>query len=155
MIVQVLEHLEIIGAGGMAAIQQLHQQGVVALGLKVAVDEVIPALTVRIAYFGVAIAGQVHKIAAVHLIKVDGSRFARRGRNAGQVFAAAQLVDEAGFAHVGAAGETDLRAVTVGQLAGNTIAGHKIRFVVIHKSFPFLSADGTGLGLFCSLGHGG
>ena len=34
---------------GMAAVQQLHQQGAVAPGLKVAVDEVIPARTLRIA----------------------------------------------------------------------------------------------------------
>ena len=121
--------------------------------LEVAVDEVVPALAVGVADLGVAIAGQVHKIAVVHRIEIDGGRFARCAGHTGQIFAVAQLVDEAGLAHVGAAGEAQLRAVTVRQLAGNAIAGDKICFVVVHSCTPF-SADGTRLGLLGRLRDG-
>ena len=103
MIVQILQHLQVICAGGMAAVDELHQQGMMPGSLKIAVDEVIPALTVRIADLGIAIAGQIHKIAVVHLIEVDGGRFARCTGYTGKVLAVAQLVDEAGLAHVGTA----------------------------------------------------
>ena len=103
MVVQILQHLQVIRAGGMAAVDELHQQGMMPGGFKIAVDEVIPALTVRIADLGIAIAGQIHKIAVVHLIEVDGGRFARCTGHAGKVLAVAQLVDEAGLAHVGTA----------------------------------------------------
>ena len=132
---QVAQHLLIVGAGGVAAVQQLHQQGVVAGCFKVAVDEVVPALTVGVAHLGVAVAGQVHKVAVVHRIEIDGGRFARRTGHAGKVFAAAQLIDEAGFAHVGPPRKAQLRAVALGQLAGNAVAGNEISFVVIHGAF--------------------
>ena len=103
--------------------------------LEVAVDEVIPALAVGVAHFGIAVARQVHKVAVVHRIEVDGSRFARRTGHARQIFAAAQLVDQAGFAHVGAPRKAQLRAVTLGQLAGNAIAGNKICFIEDHGVF--------------------
>ena len=53
--------------------------------LKVAVDEVVPALTVGVAHLGVAVAGQVHKVAVVHRIEIDGGRFARRTGHAGKI----------------------------------------------------------------------
>ena len=53
---QILQHLQVIRAGGMAAVDELYQQGMMPGGLKIAVDEVIPALTVRIADLGIAIA---------------------------------------------------------------------------------------------------
>ena len=61
MIVQILQHLQVICAGGMAAVDELHQQGMMPGSLKIAVDEVIPALTVRIADLGIAIAGRSTK----------------------------------------------------------------------------------------------
>ena len=65
--------------------------------------EVIPALAVRIADLGITIAGQIHKITVVYLIEIDGGRFSRRTGHTGKVLAVAQLVDEAGLAHVGTA----------------------------------------------------
>ena len=103
MVVQILQHLQVICAGGMAAVDELHQQGMMPGGLKIAVDEVIPALAVRIADLGITIAGQIHKITVVYLIEIDGGRFARCTGHAGKVLAVAQLVDEAGLAHVGTA----------------------------------------------------
>ena len=44
-------------------------------------------------------------------------------------------VHQAGFAHVGAAGEAQLRAVALGQLAGNAVACNEIRFVIVHGAF--------------------
>ena len=147
---QILEHLKIIRAGGVAAVDELDQQGVVAGRFEVAVDQVIPTLTVGVADLGVAVAGQIHKIAVIHRIKVDGGRFARRAGDAGQILAAAQLVDQAGLAHVGPARKAQFRAVTFGQLAGNAVTGDKVRFVIVHRVAP-LSTDRTGLGLLCGL----
>src|SRR5699024_1061128 len=101
-------------------------------GAKSAVDQIVPALAAGFADLGVTVAGQVHKIAVVHLVKVDGGRLARRAGHPGQVFAVAQLIDEAGLAHVGPAREADLRPAAVGQLAGNAVACQKSRFVVVH-----------------------
>ena len=50
MVVEVVQHLDVVGAGGVTAVDELDQQGVVALGLEVAVDEVVPALTVGVAH---------------------------------------------------------------------------------------------------------
>ena len=47
--------------------------------VKIAVDQVVPALTVGVAHLGVAVAGQIHKIAVVHRIEIDGGRFAPTG----------------------------------------------------------------------------
>ena len=92
-----------------------------ALSLEVAVDEVVPALTVGVAHLGVAVAGQIHKIAVVHRIEIDGGRFARCTGHAGKVFAAAQLIDQAGFAHIGPPRKAQFRAVALGQLAGRCV----------------------------------
>ena len=151
---QIPQHLQVVGTGGVAAVHQLHQQGVVPGGLKVAVDQVIPAFPVGVADLSVAVARQVHKIAVIHRIEVDGGRLARGAGHTGQVFAAAQLVDQAGFAHVGPPRKTQLRAVTLGQLAGNAVAGNKISFVEDHGGFlSVLSAHRAGLGLFGSRRH--
>ena len=77
MVVQILQHLQIVCAGGVAAVDELHQQGVVAGCLEVAVDEVVPALAVGVADLSVAIAGQVHKIAVVPGVLDTRARFLR------------------------------------------------------------------------------
>ena len=84
---------------------------------------------------------QVHEVAVIHRVEVDGSRLARRAGHAGEILAVAELIDEAGFAYVGAAGEAQLRAVALGQLAGNAVACNEIRFVIVHSFAPFVSAD--------------
>ena len=117
----------------MAAVQQLHQHIQRAVRFKIAVDQLIPALTVRIGHLGVTIAGQVHKIGGIHTVKVDGCRFARRCADARQIFAVAQPVDQAGFAHVGTAGKDKFRAVAFRQLAGKAIGCLKFTAIIIHK----------------------
>ena len=133
MEVQVFHHLHIVRAGGMAAVQQLHQHIQRAVRFKIAVDQLVPALTVRIGHLGVTIAGQVHEVGGIHTVKVDGCRFARRCADARQIFAVAQPVDQAGFAHVGTAGKDKFRAVAFRQLAGKAIGCLKFTAIIIHK----------------------
>ena len=117
MVVQVFQHLDIIGAGGMAAVQQLHQQADRAVRLKVAVDQLVPAVALGVGHLGIAVAGQIDKVRRVNAVKIDGRGLAGGGADARQIFAVAQLVDQARLAHVASAGKHDLRAVAFGQLA--------------------------------------
>src|SRR5699024_3051670 len=72
----------------------------------------------------------------------DGGRLARRAGHPGQVFAVAQLVVEAGLAHVGPARGADLRPSSVGQLAGNAVPCQRRRSVVVAVLSLQLAAGG-------------
>ena len=75
---QIFQHLHVIRAGCMAAIQKMHQKAYCPVRLEIAVNQLIPAGPVRIGYLGIAIPGQIHKIGSIRLIKIDGGRFTGR-----------------------------------------------------------------------------
>ena len=116
----------------MAAVQQLDKQADGTIRLKIAVDQIVPPLALGVGDLGVAVAGQVNKVSRINAVEVDGCRFARRGADAGQLLAVAELIDEARFADVGAARKYDFRAVTVRQLAGQTVGREEFAVVVVH-----------------------
>jgi hypothetical protein len=138
VVVQVLKHLHIVSAGRVAAVQQLDKQADGTIRLKIAVDQIVPPLALGVGDLGVAVAGQVNKVGRINAVEVDGCRFARRGADAGQLLAVAELIDEARLADVGAARKYDFRAVTVRQLAGQTVGREEFAVVVVHGcSFMF------------------
>ena len=130
---QILQHLHVVGTGSVAAVQQLHQQADAAVVLEIGIDQLVPAFALGVGDLGVAVAGQVHKVGLIYFIKVDGGRFAWGSADAGQFAAVAQLIDEAGFSHIGAAGKNDLRPVAVRQLAGQAVGCEKFAVIVVHS----------------------
>ena len=132
MVRQILQHHFIVGAGGMAAVQQLHQQRTSPSALEIAVDEFIPALPFALRHLGVAVTRQIDQIDAAHRIKVDGSRLARRAAHARQAFTVAQLIDQRGLSHIRAPGKNNLRAVPFRQLRRKAVGRLELGFRRIH-----------------------
>ncbi len=78
------------------------------------------------AYARVAVAGQVHKVQTVDIVKVDSGRLARATRDLGELLALKKPVEQRRLAHVGAPGKRDLGPRGGRQLLGGAVGRLKL-----------------------------
>ena len=99
--------------------------------LKVAGEEVGPALLLLLGDLGKAVAGEVDKADAVDVKEVDVRGLARGARDLDQTLAVEELVEQGGLAHVGAAGNGDLGRGRGGKLRHGAVRGLEARGLVV------------------------
>src|SRR5690606_4873259 len=116
---RVAEHVQVVVLERMADVHHHHQPAQRQAGAEVVVDEGLPVLAQVLRHLGVAVAGQVHQVAALVLRQLEEHQLLRAARGLGharQRVLLAERVERGGLAGVGAPGEGDLEAAVLGQL---------------------------------------
>lgn len=119
------EQFEIAFERAVAAVNDRDGAAELLAGLEIAFDEPAPILALGLGNFGEAVAGQIDEIKRARdgiggdeAEEIEQAGFARSVAGFGKMAAVEQRVDQAGFPHVGAAAESDLRQAVFGQLRG-------------------------------------
>ena len=100
----------------MAHVDDLHDERDISPCGEIPLHQLRPTELLNLADLRVAVAGKVDEVECLCVKEVDGSSLAGLGADAREGFAVAQLIDQRGLAHVGAAGKDHVGAVVRAQL---------------------------------------
>ena len=118
----------------MPGVHDQHAQGDEPVLGKILLHELRPSLLLRHGHLGIAVARQIHQVGLlVQQEIVDVHGLPRGLAHPRKIFALEHPVDDRALAHIGLAGEDDLRQAVAAEVGGSGRRKHEFHVMQIHR----------------------